>query len=382
MSRGKQLLSHFSEQEGATLDLLRSLVQIDSPTSDKSAVDRMGAAVAAEFRAAGAAVTLIPQERAGDALKASFGPDGKRPALLLGHLDTVWPLGETERRPFRVEGGSACGPGVFDMKVGIVLCILLARAASAGVFRPRLPALCFLSGDEETGSPISRPPLEEEARGCRYVLGLEPSNPDGGAKTVRKGVGRIVIEAKGVPAHTGIDPEKGVNAIEELAAQILAIKFLQDLEAGTTIHAGLISGGVAKNMVAPHARAEIDVRVTSPDEWSRIETAVLGLRTGNPKARLMVEPVLTHAPVVRTPEVASLYKQARRIAADIGFELNEGGTVGGSDGSHCAALGIPILDGLGVEGEGAHSVTESVRVDRIAPRAAFLAHFLETVVGP
>ncbi|MFQ5877858.1 MAG: M20 family metallopeptidase [Acidobacteriota bacterium] len=381
-TRARQLLSHFAARQAAAVDLLRRLVEIDSPTCDKAAVDRMGAAVAREFRAAGVAVTLIPQQGAGDALRASFGPEGDSPALILGHLDTVWPPGEASRRPLTIEGGFARGPGVFDMKAGVVLCVLLARAFGEGAFRPRVPVVCFLSGDEETGSPVSRPRLEEEAGRCRYVLGLEPCNPDGGAKTARKGVGRVVLEVEGTPAHAGIDPEKGVNAIEELAAQVLAVKYLRDPGAGTTIHAGLIAGGVAKNVVAPHARAEIDVRVPTPEEWARVESAVLSLRLRDQRARLKVEATLTHPPVVRTPANAALYERARRAASEVGFELGEGATGGGSDGSFCAALGVPILDGLGVEGEGAHAVSERVRLDRIAPRAAFLAHFLETVEGP
>jgi glutamate carboxypeptidase len=382
VTRAQQLIAHFSEHEKAALDLLRRLVSVDSPTSDKKAVDRLGAIVADEFRAAGAAVTPIPQEGAGNALRAAFGPEGARPALLLGHLDTVWPMGEASRRPLTIEAGRARGPGAFDMKIGIVLCLLLARAARSGAFRPEVPIVCFLSGDEETGSPVSRPRLEAEARLCRYVLGLEPANPDGGAKTSRKGVGRVIIETTGVPAHTGIDPEKGVNAIEELAAQILAIKLLEDAGATTTIHTGLVEGGVAKNVVAPSARAEIDVRVPTPSEWTRIETAVLNLRLRNARARMSVDATLTHPPVVRTAEVGSLYEQARRAAAEVGFELHEGSTGGGSDGSFCAALGVPILDGLGVEGEGAHAASECVRVDRIVPRAAFLARILESIERP
>jgi glutamate carboxypeptidase len=382
LNRAQELLECFESRNDAARDLLARLVAIDSPTSDKAAVDRMGAAVAAEFRAAGARVEITSLRDAGDVLVARFGPEGPRPALLLAHLDTVWPLGEAGRRPFRIDAGYASGPGVFDMKAGIVLCLMLARAVRDGRLRPALPVCCLCSGDEETGSPASRPAVEAEARACRYVLGLEPPMPDGGAKTVRKGVGRVILEVTGIPAHAGIDPDKGVNAIEELAAQILAIKCLQDQQTGTTVHAGLVSGGVAKNMVAPRARAEIDVRVRTPEEWRRVETAVLALRARNPRARIEARPELTHPPMVRTAAIASLHEQARRAAAEVGFDLTEGSTGGGSDGSYCAALGIPTLDGLGVEGEGAHAESERVRLDRMAPRAALLARVLETVTQP
>jgi glutamate carboxypeptidase len=384
-SRPSAALSFFAAHQDEAIDLLRRLVEIDSPTADKAGVDRVGALVAEEFRAAGARVVSIDSRSSGSPLRAEIPrADGAasrdpRPALLLGHLDTVWPAGEAARRPFRVEGSDACGPGVFDMKAGIVLCILLARARQAGDFRPCLPVVCFLSSDEETGSPVSRPHLEREARGARYVLGLEPSNPDGGAKTARKGVGRIVVDVEGRPAHAGIDPEKGVNAIEELAAQILAVKLLEDRAVGTTVHAGLVSGGVAKNVVAPRARAEFDVRVPSSGEWRRVETAAANLRTRDPRARVQVEAVLTHPPMERTAAVASLYERARAIALGVGFDLKEGSTGGGSDGSYCAALGVPVLDGLGVEGDGAHALHERVRLDRIAPRAGLLAGILETV---
>ncbi len=384
MSREQELLAHFETESPYALERLGALVSIDSPTSDKDGVDRVGALLAGELRAAGAAVTTIPQRAAGDLVRAAFGPPGGpggvRPALVLGHLDTVWPRGEAARRPFRVDGAWAKGPGVFDMKVGLVLCLLLARACWKGVLRPRRPVVCLFSGDEETGSPAARPHIETEARAAFYVLGLEPCNPDGGAKTERKGVGRLVVEVTGVPAHAGIEPDKGVNAIEELAAQVLAVKLLEDRATGTTLQTGLIGGGVAKNVVAPKARAEFDVRVPTPHEWTRVETSVLALRPRNPRARLGVEALLTHPPMVRTSAIVSLLEQARRVAGQVGFALGEGATGGGSDGSYCAALGVPVLDGLGVEGEGAHAESERVRLDRIAPRAALLAGLLEQVV--
>ena len=388
MTRGRDLLAWFEARDRDALDLLRALVAIDSPTSDKAAVDRLSSTVASAFEAAGARTRRIPQDRAGDALAVDLGgpaaggaPGSVRPALLLGHLDTVWPLGEAGRRPLVVEEGWARGPGVFDMKAGIVLCVLLARAIRDGALRPALPVSCFFRGDEETGSPVSRGALEAAARSSAFVLGLEPCNPDGGAKTSRKGVGRIRIEAIGRAAHAGIDPEQGVNAIEELADQILALKMLEGSAPGATVHAGLVRGGVAKNVVAPDASAEIDVRVPTAAAWASIERAALTLKPRDPRARLRVEAALTHPPMERTPASARLFEKARAAAREVGFELGEGSTGGGSDGSHCAALGVPVLDGLGVEGEGAHAVGERVRVDRIAPRAAFLGRLLEIAGG-
>jgi glutamate carboxypeptidase len=268
------------------------------------------------------------------------------------------------------------------MTAGIVLAVMAARAVRDGVVAPCLPVVCVLSGDEETGSPGSRRHIEAEARGSRYVLGLEPCNADGGAKTERKGVGRIAITVTGRAAHAGIDPGAGINAIEELAAQILVVKGLADEAAGTTIHCGLVRGGVGKNVVPPEAACEIDVRVRDPRAWARVEAGAAALRPRHPEARLRIETALSHPPMVRTDATVSLLRQARAAAAEVGFDLGEGATGGGSDGSYCAALGIPVLDGLGVEGSGAHAVSEQVRVDRIAPRAALLARVLETVAGP
>ncbi len=385
MSRGADLARRFDAGRSDALDLLGRLVDQDSPTADKTAVDRLGAMIAAELGAAGARVTSLPNAAAGNVLRAAFGPgeDGDHaPVILLGHLDTVWPGGEAARRPFRIEGDVATGPGVYDMKAGIALMILLARAAHEGRVRPLRPVVCLLSADEETGSPASRVHIEAEARRARYVLCLEPSNPDGGAKTARKGVGRIVLTVTGRAAHAGIDPAAGVNAIEELAAQILAVKALADDGAGTTIHTGLIGGGVGKNVVPPSARAEIDVRVATPAGWERVAAAVRALAPRDARAGLAVEAALSHPPLVRTPRTLSLLDQARAAAAEAGFTLGEGSTGGGSDGSYCAGVGAAVLDGLGVEGEGAHALRERIRIDRIAPRAAFLARVLETVDGP
>jgi len=394
-SRGAGLVRWFEAGRAEALALLGRLVDQDSPTADKTAVDRLGAMIAAELEAAGARVTWERHATAGNVLRAAFGPpeaDGGAAAgnaaawggaaMLLGHLDTVWPPGEAARRPFRVERGLATGPGVYDMKAGIVLMILLARATREGVVRPRRPVVCLLSADEETGSPASRAAIETEARRARYVLCLEPSNPDGGAKTARKGVGRIVLSVTGRAAHAGIDPAAGVNAIEELAAQILAVKALADESAGTTFHTGLVSGGVGKNVVPPSARCEIDVRVATPAGWERVAAAVRALTPRDARAGLAVEAVMSHPPLVRTERTSSLLEQARAAAAEAGFALGEGSTGGGSDGSYCAGVGAAVLDGLGVEGEGAHAIAEQVRVDRIAPRAAFLARVLETVDGP
>ena len=385
MSRAQDLLAWFRGRERDTLDLLGRLVAIDSPTSDKAGVDRVAALVAGELERAGARVTPIRRATAGDSLRAAFGPPddgGGAGAMLLGHIDTVWPLGEAARRPFAVEGGLARGPGVFDMKAGVALVVMLARAARDGALAPRRPVTVFLSGDEETGSPTARLHIESEARRCRYVLGLEPCNPDGGAKTRRKGVGRALLQVGGRAAHAGIDPERGVNAVEEMAHQVLAVRALAAATPGAAIQPGLVRGGTARNVVPAEAACEFDLRLDSLAAWHAVESGLAGLRPRLAGATVRVDAALTHPPMERTEAIGALHARARPLAAEAGIDLTEGGTGGGSDGSFCAAAGVPVLDGLGVEGEGAHAESERVRVEMLAPRGAFLGLLLERVEGP
>lgn len=374
----KQLLAFCESSLDWVLEVIEALVTRESPTSDKAAVDRCGAEAARRLEAAGARVRRVAREAAGDAIVGEFGDRGAH-ILLLGHLDTVWPVGELTRRPLRTDGFHLHGPGVFDMKGGIAIGLLAVRAVAA-VMPARLPRITFLlTGDEESGSTASRGLVEEQARGSDAVLVLEPPLPGGALKTSRKGCGEFRLTVRGIAAHAGIEPEKGANAVLELAEQLLAVERLQDLSSGTTATAGVISGGIRPNVVPAAAEARIDVRAASAAEAARLTGDLLSLRPRRSGTSVEITGGFDHPPLERNAGVVRLFHEARTVAAELGWDLQEGSTGGASDGNFAAALGVPTLDGLGSEGEGAHAEHEYVRVDRLAPRAALLAGLLARI---
>ena len=304
---------------------------------------------------------------------------GLDPIVVLGHLDTVHKRGTITRQPFRIVDGRAEGPGIYDMKAGLAVlaeaAILLRETGSMA----RRPVTIIMTCDEEVGSETSRVLIESLARGAAATLVLEPSLSDGAAKTRRKGVAIYRVTAHGRASHAGLEPEKGVSAILELTRQIADLWTLEKPEIGTTINVGLISGGTASNVVPAEAWAEIDVRFTTDDEARRIDDAVNALRPALPGARLTIEGGVNRPPFERTDEVVRLYHHARELAAEIGFELGEGGAGGASDGNFTAALGVPTLDGLGPLGGGAHSTEEHVVIADLTRRAAFYGRLLETL---
>jgi glutamate carboxypeptidase len=356
--------------------LVETVVALESPSDDKAAVDRCGAEIGACLAAFGAAVTRIESGqdgRRGDHIRADFDGPGA-PVLLLGHFDTVWPVGQLARMPLREEAGRLYGPGIFDMKAGIAVAMLAARALSRFGGSPRLTMLW--TTDEEVGSGTSRATIETIARECRAVLVLEPSLPGGAAKTSRKGCGDLELVVHGIAAHAGLDPEKGASAIHELARQIVALDALQDPERGITINAGVIAGGTRTNVIADVARASLDVRVRTMSDAAAIEAELRALRPTRPGLRLEVNGGGNRPPLERTPAVVRLYEQARTAARALGQDLQEGAAGGGSDGNFTAALGVPTLDGLGPRGDGAHALHEHVELDDLPWRAAFLALML------
>jgi glutamate carboxypeptidase len=360
------------------LDALGALVRAESPSTDKSAVDRCGAVLLSRLEMLGARTARLRQGDVGDHIRAHFGSDNARPILLLGHFDTVWPAGQLSRMPFREESGRLYGPGVFDMKGGIAVAMLAMRIVRERMGR-ELPVEMLWTTDEEIGSGTSRRFIEDAARQSRAVLVLEPSLPGGGVKTSRKGCGDFQVTVHGVAAHAGIAPGQGVNAIHELAHQIESIQRLQDLERGVTVNVNLVDGGTRTNVIADRATAAIDVRVPSAAEGHRIEGALATLTPRDSRTRLEVAGGFSRPPLERGPHVLGLYAVARRVAAELGQTLGEGGTGGGSDGNFTAALGVPTLDGLGPQGDGAHALHEHVLVADLAWRAAFLARLLTTL---
>ena len=356
------------------VSVLTELVRLESPTTDPAAVDRCGEWLAERLREMEGTVERIPSSTSGAHLRATFGSGPPaRQVMLLGHFDTVWPVGQLERMPLRESDGRLYGPGVFDMKAGIVIGMLAVRALAAAGRLTGVRIVMLWTADEERGSRSSRGLVEEEARRSSAVFVLEPSLPGGAVKTGRKGCGEFDLRVRGIAAHAGIDPTRGASAVDELAAQIRAVGTLRDHERGLTLNVGLIEGGDRPNVVAEHARAVIDARAATMEDARRLERSMQALRPVLEGTSLEVSGGFSRPPFERTEHVAGLYEVARDVAAEMGRELGEGATGGGSDGNFTGALGVPTLDGLGAVGDGAHALDEHVVTADLTWRAALLA---------
>jgi glutamate carboxypeptidase len=365
------LVAYCRGEESFLIESVEALARLESPSTDKAAVDRCGREIATRAASLGGRVERLPRSERGDHLRIEFPGSGAR-VMLLGHFDTVWDVGQIKRMPVVQHDGKLHGPGVFDMKGGIAVALLAMRAIST--LHAAAPTVVMLwTTDEEVGSGTSREAIEEEARRSDAVLVLEPSLPGGAAKTSRKGCGDFDLTVRGVSAHAGIDPGKGASAIHELAHQITALEALQDLARGVSVNIGTISGGTRTNVVAELAHASVDVRVPTMEDAARIEGAVRGLKPRLTGTSLELTGGFGRPPLERSPHVIRLYETAREVAGELGVELAEGGTGGGSDGNFTAALGVPTLDGLGPMGDGAHALHEHVLVADLTWRAAFLA---------
>jgi glutamate carboxypeptidase len=367
-------LSFAESQRSWLIDTIEALVRLESPSTDKAAVDRCGAELEQRLTAMGASVERLRQPERGDHLRAVFAGSGPQ-ILLLGHFDTVWDVGQLQHMPWREEDGRLHGPGIFDMKAGIAVAMLAVRAVrDRGSAAPHIVMLW--TTDEEIGSGTSRQTIEEEARRSRAVLVLEPSLPGGAVKTWRKGCGDFEMTVHGIAAHAGIDPAKGANAIHELAHQIVEIQQLGDLERGISVNVDLVDGGTRSNVVAERAHAAIDVRVPSARDGDRIHAALKALRPRLAGTRIEISGGFGRPPLERNGQVLGLYEVAREVSAELGQPLGEGGTGGGSDGNFTAAIGVPTLDGLGPQGDGAHALHEHVLTNDLAWRTAFVAGLL------
>lgn len=371
------LLAYCRSQAPWLRETIEALVTLESPSDQKAAVDRCGDELHKRLTAMGAVVERVPQQVRGDHLRARWAGTGivedAAQILLLGHFDTVWPVGSLARMPLREVDGRLHGPGIFDMKSGIAVSMLAMRALAVIDAAARRRVVMLWTTDEEVGSGTSRSLIEDEARRSSAVLVLEPSLPGGAAKTRRKGVGEFELVVHGVSAHAGLDPGKGASAIHELARQILALEALQDLERGITVNVGVIAGGSRSNVVADLASARIDVRVQTMADALGLEAAIRSLRPVHPDVRLEITGAVDRPPLERSAGVVRLYEKAAQVARALGRELDEGAAGGGSDGNFTAALGVPTLDGLGPRGDGAHALHEHVLVDDLAWRAAFVA---------
>jgi glutamate carboxypeptidase len=362
--------------------LLGQFARAESPSLDKKAVDRFGRMVAAEWRRRGAIVTLLRQRERGDHLRAEWTPRGSRAKgqiLVLGHLDTVYSLGTLGRMPFRLSRGRAYGPGVFDMKGGLVIALYAIDALAESGLAPQKRIVFLWTSDEEIGSGTSRAAIEREARRSDAVLVLEPAlGLDGRVKTARKGVGEIEIVATGRAAHAGLNPEEGVNAIEEIALQITRFSRWNQASRGITVNAGVIEGGTRTNVVPEEARVLVDVRAMHAKDMRALERKFRALRPILRGAKLQIRGGFNRPPMERK-NAAALYATARGLAEKMGILLGEACAGGGSDGNFTAALGVQTLDGLGAVGEGAHSPKENISIRALPERAALLAGLLATL---
>lgn len=355
------------------VDTIMALARLESPSGDVEALGRCGDAVFALLAEAGAKAERLPRQGAGAHIAATLGSGGRQ-VLLLGHFDTVWPIGTLAHMPVQVRDGRLYGPGTFDMKAGLTIAVLAASLAAPLLHDLRVRFL--FTTDEEIGSGTSRALIEEEARASEAVLVFEPALPGGVLKTARKGVGSFRLDAQGVSAHAGIAPQDGASAITELAHQILALHALQAPDRGTTINTGTVSGGSRSNVVAEHASADVDVRVTQAAEQQRIEQAITGLVARDPRVTLAWRGGFERPALERGPHVRRLFELARAAGASIGLDVQEGSTGGASDGNFTAALGVPTLDGLGAVGDGAHARHEHVEIAPLTDRAALAAAIL------
>jgi glutamate carboxypeptidase len=372
-----QVRAELEPKRQEMVDLLGRLVQIESPSDDPAGLDRYADTLLQLFGELGSIEEITRSGRRHLRLTVEGADSATQHAVALCHYDTVWSSGTLDRIPFSVDAdGVARGPGCFDMKGGMVVLYYALLALRSRGLRPKRRLQVLFTCDEEIGSPTSRAVIEETARGAALAYVLESPLPGGTLKTARKGTGDYRVRITGRAAHAGVEPQKGISATQELAQQILALHALNDYAAGTTINVGVVHAGTRPNVVAAAAEAHVDVRVQTLAEADRIDAAIRGLRPHLPGAVLDIEGGLNRPPMERSPEMASLFARARDIAASMGVDLQEGSTGGGSDGNFTAALGIPTVDGLGPEGEGAHAAHEHVLTESFPRRAALVAGLL------
>jgi glutamate carboxypeptidase len=373
------VLTACEREQSWLFDLARALVLRESPSDDVAALEQCAAELASRLAQAGASISRVDGGSTAAHLVAEW-PGAGPAVLLLGHFDTVWPVGQLERMPLVERDGKLFGPGILDMKAGVAIGATAAKAIAASLPEARRPRVTLLvTSDEEVGSRSSRAEIERRARESAAVLVLEPALAGGAVKTARKGVGEFHLTAHGVPSHAGANPEAGASAVHELARQITAIEAMNDPARGLSVNVGVIAGGTRSNVVAEDASALVDVRVSRMEDAARIEAALSQLAPVNPRVRLEIRGRVGRPPMERTAGVARLFEIARAVAREMGRELQEGATGGASDGNFTAALGVPTLDGLGALGEGPHALHEHVLVNELVPRAALVAGLMARI---
>jgi glutamate carboxypeptidase len=380
----RKILRLLKSREAEMVRTLGLFVRCESPSHDKRAVDRFGEIVAAQWRKRDAKVRVLAVAKLGNQVRAEIdlgsGTRIKQQIMILGHLDTVYPLGTLARTPFRISGGRAWGPGTFDMKGGLVLALFALDALKAAGIEPAKRLVFLWTSDEEIGSESSRQAIETEALRSDAVLVLEPSfGRDGRLKTARKGVGSAQITVTGRSAHAGVDPEKGVNAVQELALQIERLMKVSNRGLGIAVQTTVVSGGTVSNVIPEHARAEVDIRFSRAADGPRLNRKLRSFGPISKGARVEIRGGTNRPPLERTAAVRALFRHAQSLMRDMGLPLGEAATGGGSDGNLTGALGVPTLDGLGAVGDFPHSPREHIIIRALPERAALLAGLLATL---
>ena len=370
----KETAAHFENHKQQMVSDLRNWVEMESPTSNKASVDEFGRSVAVKLEDIGMSIEWKEEANRGNHLIGRWGSRHGH-LLLIGHLDTVWELGTLQRFPCEIDNEIGRGPGIFDMKSGLLIALYaLGLIHMQGL--AKYPITLLATSDEEVGSVSSRELIEQEARSARAAFVLEPGGPNNSLKTKRRGVGRYTITAHGRAAHAGVEPEKGLNAIEELSHQIIELQTWNKLHSGISVNAGLIKGGTRVNVIPEEAEAIIDVRCDAMDDIKWLSNQFASLSPKKEGARITVEGGVDRPPLERTEKVLKLYEQAKSIGQIMDYPLSEFWTGGGSDGNLTAALGVPTLDGLGAEGGGAHALTEHILTSSLSKRTALLYHMI------
>jgi len=378
------LREYFINRQREILALTKALVEAESPSGDEAGSKAVVSLLAAAARTITGVTNIerIPAENYGEHLRVhalSNARKSSKTILILGHTDTVHPFGSLQKRPWRVEGKRAYGPGVFDMKANCALAIEAIRACASLNVASESSVVLLLTCDEETGSPSGRGIVEAEARRARAVLVLEPPATGGSVKTGRKGTGMFTVEARGRAAHAGLEPEKGVSAILEMARQIERLHAMNNYSGGVSVNVGVVQGGTLSNVVAAEARAEVDLRFSTNEEGVRLESEILNLQPFDDRVQLRVHGGINRPPMERTEGVLGLYERARTLASELGKDLGETQVGGASDGNFAAAIGAAVLDGLGIQGDGAHATHEHINVDDIPFRGALLAGLIASL---
>jgi glutamate carboxypeptidase len=375
----QQTLEYFQHRLSAAVGMMREIVEIESPSRHAEASRLVADLIEARATEIPLDVSIerVPADDVGTHLVIRAFPGTQKGVVILGHTDTVHPIGAKAKNPTRVEDDRLYGCGVFDMKANIVMALEVLRYFAETKTKPEFPVTIVLSCDEEIGSKTGRAIVEGEAKNAGFCLVIEPSF-NGMVKTGRKGTGMFTLRARGIPAHAGLEPEKGASAILELARQIEKIETLDNPDAGTSVNVTTIKGGTTSNVIAENAECEIDVRFSSMSEAERIAGVFASLKPIDARVSLELSGGLNRPPMERTAEVVKLYETASSLAASFDYELGETQVGGASDGNFVAALGIPVLDGLGITGDGAHTLHEHILVSDIANRETLITLLLSS----